>query len=74
MPDASRKRNGAKRKVIRDSGLSVFVLQNSWANSPYWEKTAQLKRWWPRIVDHAVAVARIAMEAPWKIAVRFKQL
>jgi hypothetical protein len=72
--DAFRKRNGAERKVIRDSGLSVFVLQSSWANYPYWEKTAQLMRWWPRIVDQAVSVEGIAMEVPWKVAGRFKQL
>lgn len=72
--DAFRKRNGAERKVIRDCGLSVFVLQSSWANYQYWEKTAQLMRWWPRIVEQAVAVESIAMEVPWKIAGKFKQL
>ena len=72
--DAFRKRNGAERKVLQKSGLSVFVLQSSWANYPYWEKTAQLFRWWPRIVDQANAVDRIAMEVPWKVTGKFKQL
>ena len=72
--DAFRKRNGMERKVLQKSGLSVFVLQNSWANYPYWEKTAQLIRWWPRIVDQANAVDRIAMEVPWRVTGKFKQL
>jgi hypothetical protein len=72
--DAFRKRNGMERKVLQRSGLSVFVLQSSWANYPYWEKTAQLIRWWPRIVDQANTVDRIAMEVPWKATGKFKQL
>ena len=72
--DAFRKRSGAERKVIRENGLSVFVLQRSWANYRYWEKTAQLIRWWPRIVEQAVAVEGIAMEVPWKITGKFKQV
>jgi hypothetical protein len=72
--DAFRKKAGAERKVIRESGLSVFVLQPSWANYPYWDKTAQLMRWWPRIVEQANLVEAIAMEVPWKISGKFKQL
>jgi hypothetical protein len=72
--DAFRKRNGVERKILRRSGLSVFVLQSSWANYPYWDKTANLIRWWPRIVDQANAVEAIAMEVPWRIAGKFKQL
>ena len=72
--DAFRKRNGVERKVIRQSGLSVFVLQSSWANFPYWEKTAQLVRWWPRIVDQANSVDKIAMEVPWRATGKFRQL
>lgn len=72
--DAFRKRNGAERKVLQQSGLSVFVLQPSWANYPYWEKTPQIIRWWPRIVAQANSVERIAMEVPWKAFGKFKQL
>jgi len=72
--DAFRKRNGVERKVLRQSGLSVFVLQSSWANFQYWEKTAQLLRWWPRIVDQANSVDQIAMEVPWRVAGKFRQL
>lgn len=72
--DAFRKRNGVERKVLRDSGLSVFVLQNSWSSYEYWEKTAQLIRWWPRIVAQANAVQSLAMEVPWRTTGRFNQL
>lgn len=71
--DAFRKGNGVERQILRKSGLSVFVLQSSWSSYPYWEKTAQLVRWWPRIVEQANAVDGIAMEVPWKLG-RFKQL
>lgn len=72
--DAFRKRNGVERKVIRQSGLSVFVLQPSWSSYQYWEKTAQLVRWWPRIVEQANLADGIAMEVPWRTAGKFKQL
>jgi hypothetical protein len=72
--DAFRKRNGVERKVLRDSGLSVFVLQSSWSTYQYWEKTAQLLRWWPRIVDQANSVDAIAMEVPWRLTGKFRQL
>ena len=72
--DAFRKNNGAERKILRNSGLSVFVLQSSWASHPYWDKTAQLLRWWPRIVAQANSVDSIAMEVPWRLAGRFRQL
>lgn len=72
--DAFRKGNGAERKILRKSGVSVFVLQSSWSSYPYWEKTSQLMRWWPRIVDQANAVDSIAMEVPWRSSGRFKQL
>ncbi|MEO6291862.1 MAG: hypothetical protein ABIO88_04500 [Burkholderiaceae bacterium] len=72
--DAFRKQNGAERKVLRQSGLSLFVLQSSWANHQYWEKTAQLLRWWPRIVEQANSVDGAAFEVPWRTTGKFKQI
>lgn len=72
--DAFRKGNGIERKVLRQSGLSVFVLQKSWSNYTYWEKTALLLLWWPRMVVQANAVERFAMEVPWRTAGKFNQL
>ncbi|GAA0515035.1 hypothetical protein N5K27_14005 [Pigmentiphaga sp. GD03639] len=72
--DAFRKKNGAERQVIRQYGLSVFVLQSSWSSRKYWDKLSQLVLWWPRIVDQANTVERAAVEVPWRVSTRFKQL
>jgi len=72
--DGFRKQKGAERQVQRQYGLSVFVLQRSWASKPYWEMTAQLVHWWPRIVEQACATDRAAMEVPWGTSGRFQQI
>jgi len=72
--DNFRKQKGAERQVQRQYGLSVFVLQKSWASKPYWEMTAQLVQWWPRIVEQACATDRAAMEVPWRVSDRFQQI
>lgn len=72
--DAFRKQRGAERQVIREFGMSVFVLQASWATKPYWAKLSQFALWWPRIVDQANQIERSAFEVPWRISGRFRQL
>ena len=72
--DGFRKQKGAERQVQRQLGLSVFVLQKSWSSRRYWEMTAQFVHWWPRIVEHACATERVAMEIPWSISGRFQQI
>lgn len=72
--DKFRKQAGAERQVIRQYGLSVFVLQPSWASKRYWEKLSQFALWWPRIVEQSNAVEASTVEVPWKISSRFKQL
>jgi len=72
--DAFRKKKGAERQVIRKYGLSVFVLQPSWASRRYWEKTAQFVLWWPRIVEQARAIEGTALEIPWRASARFRQI
>lgn len=72
--DAFRKKKGAERKVIREHGLSVFVLQPSWSSRRYWEKTAQFILWWPRIVAQANAIEGTALEVPWRTTTRFRQI
>ncbi len=64
----------AERQAIRQYGLSVFVLQSSWSSRRYWEKLSQLVLWCPRIVEQANAVERAALEVPWRISTRFRQL
>ncbi|WP_175186407.1 hypothetical protein [Achromobacter animicus] len=72
--DKFRKQGGAERQVIRQYGLSVFVLQPSWASKRYWEKLSQFALWWPRIVEQSNTVEASTVEVPWKISSRFKQL
>lgn len=72
--DAFKKKNGAERKVIRQYGLSVFVLQPSWSTYEYWNKYSQFIKWWPRIVEQANTVESTALLVPWKISGRFKQI
>lgn len=72
--DGFRKQNGAERQVQRQHGLSVFVLQKSWSKQPYWAMSAQLVHWWPRIVEQALETERVALEVPWAISGRFKQI
>lgn len=72
--DRFRKQKGAERLVQRQYGLSVFVLQKSWASKQYWEMTAQFIHWWPRIVEQACATERVAMEVPWSLSGRFTQI
>ena len=72
--DNFRKQKGAERHVQRQYGLSVFVLPKSWASKPYWDMTAQLVQWWPRIVAQACVTDRAAMEVPWSTSGRFQQI
>lgn len=72
--DAFRKKNGDERRIIRKFGLSVFVLQQSWATYGYWDKYSQFIKWWPRIVDQANTVESTAVLVPWRASGRFKQI
>lgn len=65
----------AERELIRQHGLSVFVLGKSWTDKhQFWPRTAQLIMWWPRIVDQANSVSNAAYEMPWKISGKFSQI
>jgi len=72
--DAFRKQNGAERRIIRQYGLSVFVLQPSWLSQPYWNKYSQFIKWWPRIVDQSNTVEHMAVLVPWRATGKLKQI
>ncbi|WP_460550063.1 PIN-like domain-containing protein [Comamonas piscis] len=72
--DGFRKQNGAERQVQCQYGLSVFVMQKSWASKPYWSMTSQFVHWWPRLVKQACETERVAMEVPWSISGKFSQI
>lgn len=60
------KKTKAERELLRQRGLTVFVLDPQWAKQPYWEQVANLVRWWPRIVAAARLMSRSAMRVPWR--------
>lgn len=63
--DQFRKSN-AEREILRQRGLTVFVLEPQWAKHQYWDKAARLVLWWPKIVSVARLTSRTAMRVPWR--------
>jgi hypothetical protein len=64
----------AERELIRRIGFNVFVLQSSWDSHTYWDKSAQLILWWPRIVDYASISSKVAVKVPWLLRGKFEQI
>lgn len=61
-------RKQIERKAIADAGLIVFVLAKPWATQLFWNKSVQLVRWFPLIIDHAARMKPPAcFRVPWKI-------
>lgn len=56
----------AEREVLRQTGLTVFVLDPQWADHVYWDKAARLVLWWPNIVKVAKLTSKTAMRVPWR--------
>lgn len=60
------KKSKAERELLRQRGLTVFVLDPQWANHEYWGKAARLVLWWPKIVNVAKLTSKTAMRVPWR--------
>lgn len=60
------KKTHAERELLRQRGLTVFVLDPQWANHVYWDKAARLVLWWPKIAKVAKLTTKTAMRVPWK--------
>ena len=58
------RKSPAEKELIRRHGLTVFVLDRQW-NKPYWEQTANLVKWWPKILGMARLSSRAAHRVPW---------
>ena len=43
----------AEKMALRDSGLTVFFLAKQWSTEKYWNKSHNLVRWWPSIMEQA---------------------
>jgi hypothetical protein len=60
-----------------DQGSLRFLLDKSWKDHEFWEKSVQLARWWPRIVEQAEGISGgAAFQVPWNFRGKgqFKQL
>lgn len=65
-----------EREALRRSGLVFFLLEKSWSNHTFWEKSQNLVRWWPAILDQADRVVDgAAFLVPWQFSGKgkFKQ-
>ncbi len=62
-------RNPLEKEAFRQSGLTAFVLTKAWTSHRYWEKAAQVVRWWPGIMEQAGLVEGGAIfEVPWRFS------
>ncbi|MTI12156.1 hypothetical protein E1189_03720 [Sansalvadorimonas verongulae] len=46
-------KGSAEKQALRESGLTVFFLDKQWAKQKYWDKSHNLVRWWPAIMEQA---------------------
>jgi hypothetical protein len=60
------KKSKAERELLRQRGLTVFVLDPQWAKQGYWDQAARFVLWWPRIIAAAKLMSRAAMRVPWR--------
>jgi len=51
-------RNRAEAQVLRESGLTMFVLAPGWMNLRWEDQAWKMLKTWPRIVDNALKVRR----------------
>lgn len=47
---------GLEREALKRAGLRVFLLDKSWKNYPFWDKSVNLARWWPRVIEMAESI------------------
>lgn len=59
------KKSTVERELIRQRGLTVFVLDKQWSTA-YWTQSAQLVKWWPKILSMARLTSKSAMRVPWQ--------
>lgn len=60
------RKSKAERELLRQTGLTVFVLDRQWAEHLYWDKASRLVLWWPKIVKVAKLTSKTAMRVPWR--------
>ncbi|WP_018995009.1 hypothetical protein [Thioalkalivibrio sp. ALJ2] len=68
---------GLERQALARANIVVFLLDKSWAQHAFWDKSTNLCRWWPVIVHQAERLSGGAiLQVPWKLSGqgRFKQV
>lgn len=62
------RKNDLEREALRQSGLTIFVLQRQWTQHRHWDKAHNLVKWWPIILDHSRKMKRGgAFRVPWRL-------
>lgn len=60
---------GAEREALKRAGLKVFLLDKSWTSHPFWDKSVQLARWWPAIIEMAESLrGGAALRVRWNFS------
>ena len=62
------KKGRLEHQALARAGLPVFVLVAHWNRASFWEQSANIIRWWPKIIAQARGIEGGAMfEVPWQI-------
>lgn len=56
----------AERELVREHGLTVFVLDRQWSEKQYWDMAARFIEWWPTILEVAARTSRAAYRVPYR--------
>lgn len=54
--DARILKNPQNRAVLKESGLTAFILARGWLNHRFYDQAWRIVRWWPRIIASAEAI------------------
>lgn len=63
-------------RALQRSGVKAFILEKAWSNHRFWEKSYNLVRWWPAILEQAQrAHGSLVLLVPWQFSGKgkFKQ-
>lgn len=67
--DVSMKSNAAEREALVQAKLAVFFFDPAWNNLKFFEKSAVLLHWWPRLLEIAKTAPRPSF---WRIPSTWK--
>jgi hypothetical protein len=69
------RKNDLERQAIKHSGLNIFVLSKQWSDHKFWDKSHNLIKWWPHMMDYIDRIqGGAAIRIPWRMSGRFEQI